>query len=54
MQSKALSYVAYKFQCGRYNASYYGESYRHLKVKLEEHIGISPRKSKAVSGEFNT
>ena len=37
-----LPCVACKFQCGRYNASYYGETYRHLKVKSGEDIGISP------------
>ena len=28
--------------CGRYNSTYHGETDRHLKVGLEEHIGISP------------
>ena len=36
------------FQCGRYNASYYGETDRHLKIRLEEHIGISPLTFKKV------
>ena len=30
----------YKFQCGRCNACYYGETDRNLKVRLGEHIGI--------------
>ena len=36
-----VSWVVYKFQCGRCNASYYGETDRHLKVRSGEHIGIS-------------
>ena len=37
-----MSCVTYKFQCGRCNAFYYGETDRHLKVRSGEHIGISP------------
>ena len=36
-----MSCVVYKFQCGRCNASYYGETDRLLKVSSGEHIGIS-------------
>ena len=43
-----MSCVVYKFQCGRCNASYYGETDRHLKIRLEEHIGISPLTFKKV------
>ena len=34
--------VVYKFQCGKCNTSFYGETDRHLKVRSGEHIGISP------------
>ena len=37
-----ISRVVYKFQCGRCNSSYIGETGRHLKVRFGEHIGISP------------
>ena len=37
-----ISRVIYKFQCGRCNSSYIGETDRHLKVRSGEHIGISP------------
>ena len=37
-----VSGLVYKYTCGRYNSSYYGETDRHLKVKSGEHIGISP------------
>ena len=38
----------YKFQCGRCNASYYGEIDRHLKVRSGEHTSISPLTFKKV------
>ena len=34
--------VIYKFQCGLCNKFYYGECVGHLKVRICEHIGISP------------
>ena len=37
-----MSGVVYKYTCGRCNSAYYGETDRHLKVRLGEHIGISP------------
>ena len=37
-----VSGVVYKYTCGRCNSTYYGETYRHLKVRSGEHIGISP------------
>ena len=33
--------VVYKYMCGKYNYSYYGETERHLNVQSGEHIGIS-------------
>ena len=36
------SNVIYKFLCGRCNATYYGETYRHLSVRFGEHSGVSP------------
>ena len=40
--------VVYKFQCGLCNESYYGECVRHLNVRTEEHIRISPLNNKKV------
>ena len=37
-----MSCVVYKLQCGRWNASYYSETDRHLKLNSAEHIGIFP------------
>ena len=34
--------VAYRFQCGLYNESCYGECVRHLNTRIQEQIGISP------------
>ena len=36
------SNVVYKFSCGRCNAPYYGETCRHLSVRVGEHSGVSP------------
>ena len=33
--------VVYKFQCGIWNGSCYGECVIHLNVRIEDHIGIS-------------
>ena len=44
------SNVVYKFSCGRCNATYYGETCRHLNVRVGEHSDISTltgKKSKA-------
>ena len=40
--------VAYKFQWGLYNESYYGKCVRHLNVRIAEDIGISPLTKKHV------
>ena len=37
-----MSEVVYKYTCGRFNSTYYGETDRHLKVRSGEHTGISP------------
>ena len=44
-----MSCVVYKLQYGRCNASYYGETELHLKIRLGEHIGISPLAFKKLS-----
>ena len=36
-----LSGVAYKYKCGGWNATYYGKTKRHFKVRICEHLGIS-------------
>ena len=44
------SNVVYKFWCGRCNATYYGETCRHLNIRVGERSGVSPltgKKSKA-------
>ena len=43
-----MSSVVYKFQCGRCNVSYCGETDRHFKVRSGEHISISPLTFKKV------
>ena len=44
------SNVVCKFSCGRYNVTYYGETCRHLNIRVGEHLDVSPltrKKSKA-------
>ena len=33
--------IVYKFQCGSCNATYYGKTKRHFKVRMCEHLRIS-------------
>ena len=35
-----------KFKCRSCTASYYGKTYRHMKVRASEHQGVSPRTGK--------
>ena len=46
------SNFVYKFKCGSYTASYYGKTYRHMKVRVSEHQSVSPRTR--VKGTFST
>ena len=45
------SNVVYKFLCGRCNATYYGETCRHLNIRVGEHSGVSslPEKSQRLN-----
>ena len=43
--------TVYKFQCGSCNATYYGKSKRHFKVRMCEHLGISALTGKRVKGD---
>ena len=44
----------YKFKCGSCTASYYGKTYRHMKFRISEHQGVSPRTGKRVKGTLST
>ena len=44
----------YKFKCGSCTASYYNKTYRHMKVRISEHQGVSPRTGKRVKGTLST
>ena len=48
------SNIVYKFACGRCNASHYGETYRHFKVRVGEHSGISPLTNKQSKSKKST
>ena len=45
--------IVYKFQCGDCNATYYGKTKRHFKVRISEHLGISALSGKRVKGDEN-
>ena len=47
------SNFVYKFKCGSCTASYYGKTYRHMKVRISEHQGVSPRTGKRVKGTLS-
>ena len=42
------SNVVYKYTCRQCNASYYGETTRHLKTRIAEHLGLSARTGQPV------
>ena len=42
------SHLIYKFSCSCCNATYYGETERHLFVRGSEHLGITPLTQKRV------
>ena len=48
------SNIVYKFKCGRCNATYYGETCRHFKVRVGEHSGISPLTNKRSKSKKST
>ena len=43
--------IAYKFQCVSCNATYYGKTKHHFKVRMCEHLGISALTGKRVKGD---
>ena len=44
----------YNFTCGSCNASYHGKTFRHFKVRVSEHQGVSPRTGKLLKGTLST
>ena len=48
--SSIISNIIYKFKCNSCNAVYVGMTLRHHKVRICEHLGISPRTGKPVKG----
>ena len=54
-KNKILSFlcsdVVYKFQCGGCNATYYGKTKRHFKVRICKHLEISALTGKRVKGD---
>ena len=48
------SLLCYKFQCSTCNATYYGKTKRHFKVRVSEHMGVSARTSKSIKSTRNS
>ena len=44
--------VVYKFACGGCNATYYGKTKRHFKVRSSEHMGLSALTGKRVKASY--
>ena len=48
------SNIVYMFACGRCNTTYYGEIWRHFKVRVGEHSVISPLTNKRSKSKKST
>ena len=48
VNNKLSSHNVYKFMCGCFNATYYGQTQRHFFVRASEHLGIIPLSRKFV------
>ena len=48
-----LSGLVYKYKCGGCNATCYGKTKRHFKVRICEHLGISHLTEKKVKIDNN-
>ena len=49
-----LSGLVYKFKCSDCNVTYYGKTKRHFKVRISEHLGVSPLTEKRVKPGYQT
>ena len=52
--SVLCSGIVYKFQCGSCNATYYGKTKPHFKVRMCENLGISALTGKRVKGDYDS
>ena len=48
------SLLCYKFHCSSCNATYYGKTKRHFKVRLSKHMEISARTDKNIKSTENS
>ena len=46
--------IVYKFKCGGCNATYYGKTKCHFKVRMCEHLGVSALTGKRVKGDSDS
>ena len=52
--SSVRSNVVYKYSCGECSAVYVGETVRHLRTRIAEHRGISPRTGNLLQNHPNS
>ena len=48
------SLLCYKSQCSSSNATYYGKTKRHFKVRVSENMGVSARTGKNIESSKNS
>ena len=48
ISNEIRSLVSYKFQCSSCNTTYIGKTKRHFKVRVSEHMGVSPLTGKVL------
>ena len=48
------SLLCYKFQCSSCNATYYGKTKCHFKVRVSEHMGVSAHTGKNIKSTKNS
>ena len=48
------SLLCYKFQCSSCNTTYIGKTKRHFKVRVSEHMGVSPLTGKVLKANSNS
>ena len=48
------SLLCYKFQCSSCNATYYGKTKRHFKVRVSKHMGVSAHTGKNIKATKNS
>ena len=54
ISKELLFLICYKLQCSSCNATYYGKTKYHFKVRVSEHRGVSARTGKNIKSAINS